>query len=62
MPTLIRAEAPLLVSVEVGGGGAPELPITAALSGAGRVFLAQEDEGEDAQLPRRVALGHRRVN
>lgn len=51
LPTLVRAEAPLLVSVEVRGGGAPEVPIAAALPGTGRVLLAQEDEGEDAQFP-----------
>lgn len=60
--TLVRAEAPLLVSVKVRSGGAPEVPISAALPGARRVLLAQEDEGEDTRLPSGVAPGHRGID
>lgn len=59
--TSVRAEAPLLVSVVVAGGGTPELPVLPALAGAGAVGLPQEGEGEDAGVPLGVAADHRCV-
>lgn len=46
--TLVGAEAPLAVLVVAVRGGAPQLPVPAALAGAALMFLAQEGEGEDA--------------
>lgn len=59
--TSVRAEAPLLVSVVVAGGGTPELAVLPALAGAGAVGLPQEGEGEDARVPLGVAADHRCV-
>lgn len=59
--TSVWAEAPLLVSVVVAGGGTPELAVLPALAGAGAVGLPQEGEGEDARVPLGVAADHRRV-
>lgn len=51
-------ERVLLVSFIVRGGGAPELPVCAALGSARVVRLPHEDEGEHARLPIGVTAIH----
>lgn len=50
LTVLLRAERVLVFGLKVGSGATPELPIAAALGGAGVVRLAHEHEGEHTRL------------
>ena len=57
---LLGTEGVLLLGVVVGGGGAPQLAVLAALRDAGVEGLPLVDEGEDAGLAPGVPPVHRR--
>lgn len=56
--TFVRTEAIFAVFVEVGGGGAPQEAVVAALRRAAVVLGAHEQEGEFAKLALVVAKLH----
>ena len=59
--TFVRTQAPFLVLVIVCSGTAPQLAVCSALTGAGVILFAEEDEGEVAELSLRIPTDDSRV-